>query len=218
MDVNTHQQLLASLLNGIKTGSSIQVKKIGGQKILRVAWLNILHDPKVFQALAKAIADDVARRNYVFDAIASIETSGAKYGIALSYELGKPYFSIHKAGKVVFEEPLSVDEKSVTEDRMVTLYLDRAVASTFKRVLLVDDIRRSSRTLNAAVDLLGKCNVEVVACYVILDLAFAGHPLPSKIPPENYHPLFVIGDVDDRGRCSVVEGLVPRQLGQMACA
>ncbi|MEM2052274.1 MAG: hypothetical protein QW614_04905, partial [Candidatus Caldarchaeum sp.] len=65
MDVNTHQQLLASLLNGIKTGSSIQVKKIGGQKILRVAWLNILHDPKVFQALAKAIADDVARRNYV---------------------------------------------------------------------------------------------------------------------------------------------------------
>ncbi|MEM2238037.1 MAG: phosphoribosyltransferase family protein [Candidatus Caldarchaeum sp.] len=218
MDVNIHQQLLASLLNGIKTGSSIQVKKIGGQKILRVAWLNILHDPKVFQALAKAIAHDVARRNYVFDAIASIETSGAKYGIALSYELGKPYFSIHKAGKIVFEEPLTVDEKSVTEDRMVTLYLDRAVASKFKKVLLVDDIRRSSRTLNAAVELLNKCNVEVVACYVILDLAFAGHPPPSKIPAENYHPLFVIGDVDDEGRCKIVDGLVPWELEQRASA
>jgi adenine/guanine phosphoribosyltransferase-like PRPP-binding protein len=32
--------------------------------------------------------------------VASVETSGAKYGLALSYELKLPYFSIHKASKI----------------------------------------------------------------------------------------------------------------------
>ncbi len=215
MDVDS-QKILATLLEGMRTGSSIRVIRKGDQKILRISWLNIVHDPRVFQAIAKSIVFDVVQRGYVFEAVASVETSGAKYGVALSYELGKPYFSIHKASKIIFEQPVTFAEKSVTEDRMVTLHLDRTIASKFRKVLLVDDIRRSSRTINAAVELLNQCGVEVVACYVILDLAFAGHPTLSKLSLENYHALFVVEDVDDEGRCKIINGLVPRQLEHAA--
>jgi adenine/guanine phosphoribosyltransferase-like PRPP-binding protein len=207
---------LEKLLNGLRTGVSVHVKNVGGHKILRIDWLNIVFSSEVFQALAKLIAYDVGRRGFSFDAVASVETSGAKYGLALSYELKRPYFSIHKASKITFEEPVSLIERSVTEDRRVSLHLDRAVASKFKRVLLVDDIRRSSRTLNAAVELLNTCGAEVEACYVILDLAFAGNPPPAKIPSDRYLPLFVISAVEDDGRCEVSGGLVVEYLGMLS--
>jgi len=207
MGAQDHRHAISSILNGLRTGKTVEVKLVGDKKILRITWLNIIHDPQVFSAIAKAIAEDVKQRGYVFDAVASVETSGAKYGVALSYQLNKPYFSIHKAGKIIFDEPVSMDQRSVTENRAVTLYVDRAVASRFRKVLLVDDIRRSSKTLETAAELLAKCGVEVEACYVILDLAFAGHPPPSNIPSDRYHALFVIEDVDDEGRCRVVDGL-----------
>jgi len=207
---------LEELLDGFKTGASVQVRNVGGHKILRIDWLNIVFRSEVFQALAKVIAHDVNRRGYRFDAVASVETSGAKYGLALSYELKLPYFSIHKAGKITFEDPVSMVERSVTEDREVSLHLDRAVASKFKKVLLVDDIRRSSRTLNAAAELLNACGTVVEACYVILDLAFTGNPPPAKIPADRYIPLFVISAVGDDGRCEVSGGLVVDYLGMVS--
>ncbi|MCS6769124.1 MAG: phosphoribosyltransferase family protein [Candidatus Caldarchaeum sp.] len=211
MGRDRHLQILESLVEGLRTGSSVKVLRRGEERILRISWLNIVHDPETYRALAKTVALDVAQRGYVFDAVASIETSGAKYGVAVSYELNKPYFSIYKSGKVVFEKPVAVSERSFTEGREVLLHLDESAVSGFKRVLLIDDIRRSSRTINAAVGLLKKCGLDVVGCYVILDLAFAGFPKPSEIP---YHPLFVVVDVDEEGRCVVSNGLVLRFIEQ----
>ncbi|MDW8084070.1 MAG: phosphoribosyltransferase family protein [Candidatus Caldarchaeum sp.] len=206
--METEQDILSNILEGLRTGKSVKVITSGGKKILRVSWLNIVHDPKIYRAISKLIKEHATSRNYVFDAVASIESSGAKYGLATSYEFGLPYFSIHKTSKVIFEQPLTAEGMSVTEGRPVTLYVDKSVASKFEKVIVIDDVRRTSTTINTAVELLSECGTKVVACYVILDLAFAGYPRPHSISAKHYHPLFVISDVDISGRCVVDDGLV----------
>ncbi|MEM1943665.1 MAG: phosphoribosyltransferase family protein [Candidatus Caldarchaeum sp.] len=215
MDDDRLLKTLSTLVEGLRTGSSVKVFRRGEERILRISWLNIVHDPEVYRALARCISLDVASRGYVFDAVASVETSGAKYGVAVSYELNKPYFSIYKGFKVVFESPVSVVERSATEGRDVALHLDGSAVSGFSNVLLIDDIRRSSKTLNAAVGLLERCGLKVVGCYVILDLAFAGFPPPSKIPADKYHSLFVVDEVDESGRCRVSDGVALRVMEQL---
>ncbi|MDW8063419.1 MAG: phosphoribosyltransferase, partial [Candidatus Caldarchaeum sp.] len=214
MGDNEQIKILGHVLEGLRTGKSVQVIPVGGKRILRISWLNIVHDPKIYQAIAKLVKQHAGLQGYAAQAVASIETSGAKYGLAISYELGVPYFSIHKAAKLVFEQPVTAEGISVTENKPITLHVDKSVASKFRDVILVDDVRRTSTTINTAVELLNGCGTRVTACYVIVDLAFAGHPRPSKVPANNYHPLFVISDVDESGRCVVSEGLVPFFLSQ----
>ena len=99
------------------------------------------------------------------------------------------------------------DSYSVTEKSTTRLYVDKPIASRFKRVLLVDDIKRSSRTINAATWLLRRVGSNVEACYVIMDLAFTGNPPPSSIPSDAYRPLLVVSDVMDDGRIKLGWGL-----------
>lgn len=204
--------VLQNLLKGLRTGVDVEVIPAEGKKILRISWLNVVHEPQIFRAIAKLVKMHAAKMGYDADAVASVETSGAKYGLALANELGKPYFSIHKARKLIFQQPVAAEGFSVTESKPVTLHLDKAVASQFRNVFLIDDVRRTSSTINTAAALLNECGVHVTACYVIIDLAFAGHPRPDMIPRDRYHPLFVISSVDDEGRCVVDEGLVPEFL------
>ncbi|MEM1947138.1 MAG: phosphoribosyltransferase family protein [Candidatus Caldarchaeum sp.] len=208
MEQPRYIQVLSNVLDGLRTGSSVHVIPVAGKRILRISWLNIVHQPEIYQALAKLIKIHSVENGYQVDAVASIETSGAKYGFAISYELGKPYFSIHKTSKLIFETPITAEGISFTEGRPVTLHVDRPVASQFGKVLLVDDVRRTSTTIQTAVDLLERCGTTVVACYVILDLAFAGYPRPRNIPANRYHPLFTVSAVDENGKCVVDEGLV----------
>jgi adenine/guanine phosphoribosyltransferase-like PRPP-binding protein len=205
--------ILVRLLEGLTSGSDVTVIERGSQRLLRISWLNILNNPLYFEALSKVIAAEMGSRGYRPDAVASIETSGAKYGVALSLITGLPYFSIHKTAKLIFTEPVTVEGFSATESREVSLYLDRSIASRFRSVVLVDDIKRSSKTINSAVRLLETCGVEVEACFTILDLAFAGTAKPPTIPEDRYHPLIVISSVDPDGKCKVSGGLILRYLG-----
>ncbi|MEM0349312.1 MAG: phosphoribosyltransferase family protein [Candidatus Caldarchaeum sp.] len=209
---NSFVNVLQKLLNGLRTGNHVEIIHAGGKRILRIFWLNVVHEPEVFRAIAKLVKIHVEKMGYDVEAVASVETSGAKYGLAVANELGKPYYSIHKARKLIFQQPVAAEGFSVTESKPVTLHLDRAVASQFNSVLLIDDVRRTSATINTAAALLSECGVSVTACYVIIDLAFAGHPRPEKVPPNRYHPLFVVSAVDDEGKCVVDEGLVPEFL------
>ncbi|MEM4282927.1 MAG: phosphoribosyltransferase family protein, partial [Candidatus Caldarchaeum sp.] len=164
--------VLHKLLNGLRTGAHVKIVPVEGKRILRIFWLNVVHEPMVFRAIAKLVKMHAEKMGYDADAVASVETSGAKYGLALANELGKPYFSIHKARKLIFQQPVAAEGFSVTESKPVTLHLDKAVASRFRNVFLIDDVRRTSSTINTAAALLNECGVHVTACYVIIDLAF----------------------------------------------
>ena len=104
----------------------------------------------------------------------------------------------------MFKSPISAESYSMTESTPTRLYVYRAVAARFRRIILMDDIRRSSRTINTAIDLLRKSMCEVEACYMVLDLAFAGHPPPRCI---RYRPLYVIDGVDEDGRVELGGGV-----------
>ncbi|MGC8555512.1 MAG: phosphoribosyltransferase family protein [Conexivisphaera sp.] len=199
---------LGEVLRRLSSGSGVRVVRAGGERILRIAWLNLYNEPAVLRAVARLIVEDASLRGLAYDAVSSIETSGAKYGIAVSLESGVPYFSIHKVEKVIFEDPVSVESESITEARPSRLFVDRPIARAFPRVLLVDDIVRSSRTAEAASRLLRAAGSSIVGCYAVLDLRIArrgGSPCRS---------LVAVDDVDESGRLHVVGGLAVERCGK----
>ncbi|MDJ0269962.1 MAG: phosphoribosyltransferase [Aigarchaeota archaeon] len=197
---------LAEAIENLRQGNGVKIIQRGNHKILRIEWLNLFNAPQLLNALSEIIANECRIHGYKPDAVASIETSGAKYGVAVSLKMGIPYFSIHKVEKIIFLETICTESKSITEDRAVQLFIDRPIVSKFSRILLVDDIRRTSNTIDNAVNLLRKSGCEVEACFTILDFRFAGHPLPETLPPSRYHPLIIISEVYDDGRCVVELG------------
>jgi len=205
MVVPSTVEWLGRVVDNLRNGNGVSVIRKNGEKIIRIEWLNLFNEPQILSALADVIADKCREKSYTPDAVASIETSGAKYGVATSIALGIPYFSIHKTRKIIFKEEVKMVSESPTEGRKVELYIDKNVASKFQRVLVVDDIRRTSKTIETVIELLRECGCEVEACFVIFDFKFAKHPWPRNIPQKNYHPLFVIEEVYDDG-CCVLSG------------
>ncbi|MEM0121532.1 MAG: phosphoribosyltransferase, partial [Thermoprotei archaeon] len=183
-----------------------------GEDILRIEWLNLYNQPEVLRALGDLFASWVLRLGYKPEAVVSIETSGAKYGVATSLSLGVPYVSLHKVDKLIFDEPISVESRSITEGRPLKLVGDKSIIGRFSRVVLVDDIRRTSHTIDSAVELIEKCGSSVSACFVVLDFKFAGHPYPKKIRDETFHSLFEVSSVNDSGKCGVSGGLALKYL------
>lgn len=203
---------IKNIVKNLKQGIGIKVKKISNTKILRIEWLNLYNEPTVLMAIGKVITYWIKALGYKPDAIASIETSGAKYGISASLYANIPYFSLHKIDKVIFDEPVYVESRSVTESRALKLYADSDIVRKFSNIVLVDDIRRTSNTIDSAVELIDKCGGKVDACFIVLDFKFAGHPYPKKLKKEKIHPLFIITEINDDGTCVVNGGLAIKFL------
>ena len=99
---------LTRVVDMLEKGEGVKVIKSGSKIILRVEWLNLYVDPEILFALSSCIVlDAVINKGLAFDAVTSIETSGAKYGVAVALISGRPYFSLHKVEKITFEEPIS---------------------------------------------------------------------------------------------------------------
>jgi len=200
---------LGEVLRRLSGGIGVRVMRPGDERILRIEWLNLYNEPAIIRATAQLMVDDARRSGIPYDAIASIETSGAKYGIAASMISGVPYFSIHKVEKVIFEDPVYVDGESVTEARPSRLFIDRSTARRYARVLLVDDIVRSSRTAEAASRLIALAGSSVVGCYSVLDLRFG-----VRRSADICRPLFVVDSVDAQGRMHVAGGLAVERVAR----
>lgn len=205
---------VSTILKNLEQGVGVKVKRLGGEDVLRIEWLNLYNQPEVLDSLGKLFAHWILRLGYRPDAVVSIETSGAKYGVATCLSLGVPYVSLHKGGKLIFDDPISVESRSITEGRPVKLYADRSIVGRFRRIVVVDDIRRTSNTLDSAVELVESCGGSVEACFVVLDFKFAGHPYPKRVPPERFHSLFEVSSVSPTGACRVGGGLALKYLEQ----
>lgn len=205
---------ISTILRNLEEGVGVEVKRVGGEDLLRIEWLNLYNHPEVLRSLGELFAHWILKLGYRPEAIVSIETSGAKYGVATCLSLGVPYVSLHKGGKLIFDDPVSVESRSITENRSVKLYADRAIIGRFRRVVVVDDIRRTSQTLDSAIELVEQCGSSVEACFVVLDLKFAGHPYPKKLGAERLHSLFEVESVNKGGGCRVGGGLALKYLEQ----
>ena len=196
---------LKQLYNNLLQGNGITVKRHGAERKVRITWLNLYNEPSILRELTEVIHAETDERRYTPDSILSVETSGAKYGVVTSLRFNLPYVSIHRYEKIIFEDPVWVESVTQTEAgrNSFRLYADRSVMQLFKRPLFVDDIRRTSRTMKDSILLAKDCGALVEACFVILDFKFAGHPFPPEIDVNRYHPLFIISEIDDQGRCIV---------------
>ena len=168
--------------------------------------------PDVLGSLGELFAHWIVKLGYSPDAIVSMETSGAKYGVATSLSLGLPYVSLYKGDKLIFDDPVSVESRSVTESRPLKLFGDKSIIARFKKVVIVDDIRRTSHTIDSAVEVIEKCGSSVESCFVVLDFKFAGHPYPRRIRREVFHSLFEVSSISRTGECEVNAGLAVRYL------
>jgi len=81
-----------------------------------------------------------------------------------------------------------------------------------RKVVIVDDIRRTSHTIDSAVEVIEKCGSSVESCFVVLDFKFAGHPYPRRIRREVFHSLFEVSSISRTGECEVNAGLAVRYL------
>src|SRR5579875_572226 len=190
-----NSETVSNILWNLRRGSGIKVKDVGGESILRIEWLNLYNHPDVLGSLGELFAHWIVRLGYKPDAVVSIETSGAKYGVSTSLSLGVPYVSLYKGDKLIFD--------------------DKSIISRFRKVVIVDDIRRTSHTIDSAVEVIEKCGSSVEACFVVLDFKFAGHPYPRRRRGGAFHSLFEVSSISRTGECEVKDGLAVRYLEQV---
>jgi adenine phosphoribosyltransferase len=105
-----------------------------------------------------------------FDYIITAEAKGIPLGFEMSRQSGKKYFVARKGLKLYMQEPFKVEVRSITTDKLQTLYLDKSEADEMKgkKVLIVDDVISTGESLKAIEVLCEKAGAEVVGKCAVL--------------------------------------------------
>lgn len=105
-----------------------------------------------------------------FDYIVCPEAKGIPLAYEMSKQSGKPYFICRKGAKLYMKDPVSVHVRSITTDRMQTVYLDGNEGEQLrgKKVLIVDDVISTGESLLAVRALVDKFDAEIVGQAAIL--------------------------------------------------
>ena len=105
-----------------------------------------------------------------FDIIVTPEAKSIPIAYEMARQSGKSYVVARKTTKLYMKEPLKIEVRSITTDRIQTLYLGAVEAEMIKgrRVLVVDDVISTGGSLMAVQSLVKKAGGNVVACCAIL--------------------------------------------------
>ncbi len=127
----------------------------------------IFGDPELTTAAAKALIERAPEHDYII-------TAEAK-GIPLAHEMARlmgnrKYFIARKKPKLYMQEVFEVDVRSITTDGDQKLYLDRADADEMrgKKILIVDDVISTGKSLAALEHLVREAGGEIVGRMAIL--------------------------------------------------
>lgn len=117
-----------------------------------------------------AAAAELIRKCPEFDAIVAPEAKAIPLAHEMARQSGKPYYICRKGAKLYMKEPVSVHVRSITTDKVQTLYLDSLEGEklTGKRVVILDDVISTGESLLAVEKLLEKFDTNVVAKAAIL--------------------------------------------------
>ena len=127
---------------------------------------NLLENPAAFKKLIQETADRY--RDADITSIVGLEARGFVFGVALAYELEKPFVMMRKKGKLprktrsiaygleYGKDVFQIEEESICEG---------------DKILIVDDLMATGGTANAAISLINELGGEVleVACVFELD-------------------------------------------------
>ena len=107
-----------------------------------------------------------------FDVILTPEAKSIPLAYEMSRQSGKPYIVARKGTKVYMTEPIFVEVKSITTDRLQRLYLGSEEVELIKgkKVLIVDDVISTGESLQAVRDLVALSGgIEAVSCAVLAE-------------------------------------------------
>ncbi len=123
----------------------------------------LLRDPEGFHKMVQVLIDKYQDVN--FDMVVGIESRGFILGSALAFGLKKGFVPIRKKGKLPgatfredYELEYGVDSIEIHVDAL----------SPKQKVLLVDDLLATGGTILGSINLLKKCDVEIIsACFLV---------------------------------------------------
>lgn len=115
-------------------------------------------------------AEELLKRAPDHDLIVTAESKGIPLAYEMARQEGKNYILARKSPKLYMRNPLKVDVKSITTDRIQSLYLDEGDAEILKgrRVLIVDDVVSTGESLKAIERLLEKMDARIVGKMCVL--------------------------------------------------
>ncbi len=117
-----------------------------------------------------AAAGELIKKCPEFDAIVAPEAKAIPLAHEMSRQSGKPYYICRKDAKLYMKEPVCVHVRSITTDKVQTLFLDSLEGEklTGKNVIILDDVISTGESLLAVEKLLEKFNTNIVAKAAIL--------------------------------------------------
>ncbi|MBE6792915.1 MAG: adenine phosphoribosyltransferase [Ruminococcaceae bacterium] len=120
--------------------------------------------------LTVAAADALLKKAPDFDVIITAEAKGIPLAHEMSRQSGKKYLVARKYPKLYMESPVSVEVRSITTDKVQTLYLDGPEMALMqgKRVLLIDDVISTGESLAALEALVKNVECDIVGYGCIL--------------------------------------------------
>lgn len=133
---------------------------------LDIAAFVIFGDTEITVASAKALLEKCPE----FDFIVTPEAKSIPLAYEMAKQSGKPYFVCRKGAKLYMKEPVSVDVRSITTDKVQTVFLDSKEGEqlTGKRVLIVDDVISTGESLIAVNKLVEQFDANIVGQAAIL--------------------------------------------------
>ena len=120
--------------------------------------------------LTVACAEELLKRCPEFDVIVTAEAKGIPLAYEMSRQSGKLYIPARKGPKLYMEEPVVVEDRSITTEAVQRLVIDKKdlAAMDGKRILIVDDVISTGGSLHALETLAAKSSGTVVAKAAVL--------------------------------------------------
>ena len=120
--------------------------------------------------LTVAAAEALLHKAPPFDIILTPEAKSIPLAYEMARQSGKPYAVARKSTKLYMKDPIFVEVRSITTDRVQTLYLgqDEIRLLAGKRVLIVDDVISTGESLLAVEKLVDRAGATIAGACAIL--------------------------------------------------
>ena len=120
--------------------------------------------------LTVACAAELVKKVPEHDVILTAEAKGIPLAYEMSRQSGKLYIPARKGPKLYMEEPVVVEDRSITTEAVQRLVIDKKdlAAMDGKRILIVDDVISTGGSLHALETLAAKSSGTVVAKAAVL--------------------------------------------------
>ena len=120
--------------------------------------------------LTVATATELIKKIPEHDIIVTAESKGIPLAYEMAKQLNERYIVARKMNKLYMQDPIHVDVKSITTEKVQTLFLDSLEAESLKgkRVLIVDDVISTGESLRALEVLVNTAGGNIVGKAAVL--------------------------------------------------